>query len=204
MLLGPQALSNSLGGVGYFQSSIGLAHTDRMRSRRTAVERQLVQGKCKPSGAGRLRRYAVGNRLNRFGTLTYAVACTDPKQVSRDVGVFFRDLRQEIGRPFPYVWVREWHPGGHGLHVHFLVGRFIRQRLIRGFGAEASSTSGPGEQVRLGEGAAAEARNAARYMAKYVRKAADEDRIPGLHRYEVAQDFQPKAVCLRSSSESRR
>ena len=53
----------------------------------------------------------------------------------------------------------------------------------------------------LGEGSAAEARNAARYMAKYIRKATDEDRIPGMHRYEVAQDFQPKPVFLRAPSE---
>ena len=54
----------------------------------------------------------------------------------------------------------------------------------------------------MGEGSAAEARNASRYMAKYIRKAADEDRIPGMHRYEVAQDFQPKPVFLRAPSES--
>jgi len=151
--------------------------------------------------SGRLRRYAVGNRLNRFGTLTYAVACTEPKQVSKDVGTFFRDLRNEIGRPFPYVWAREWHPGGHGLHVHFLVGRFIRQRLIREVWGRGLVDIRARGQVRLGEGSAAEARNAARYMAKYIRKATDEDRIPGMHRYEVAQDFQPKPVFLRASSE---
>jgi hypothetical protein len=143
----------------------------------------------------------VSNRLNRLGTLTYAVACTDPKQVSRDVGAFFRDLRREIGKPFPYVWVREWHPGGHGLHVHFLVGRYIRQSLLKEVwhrGHVDIRSRGP---VRLGEGSAAEARNAARYVAKYVRKALDEDRIPGTHRYEVAQDFQPKPVFLRAPNE---
>ena len=116
--------------------------SDRSRRRRASFGRKANASR---RAAGRLRRYAVGNRLNRFGTLTYAVACTDPKQVSMDVGTFFRDLRNEIGRPFPYVWVREWHPGGHGLHVHFLVGRFIRQSLIRGgLGSRPRRHQGPG------------------------------------------------------------
>lgn len=36
----------------------------------------------------------------------------------------------------PYLWVSEWHPGGHGLHVHFAFGRFVRlgsMRFGRGF-----------------------------------------------------------------------
>ncbi len=151
--------------------------------------------------SSRLRRYVVANRLNRLGTLTYAAACTDPRQVSEDVGGFFRGLRSEIGRPFPYVWVREWHPGGHGLHVHFLVGRFVRQSLIRTvWGRGIVDIRARGMQ-RLGEGAAAESRRAARYVAKYVSKASQEDRIPGLHRFVVAQGFQPKLVSVRAPNE---
>ena len=30
------------------------------------------------------------------------------------------------GKPLPYLWVPEWHPGGHGLHLHFAVGRYIK------------------------------------------------------------------------------
>lgn len=41
-----------------------------------------------------------------------------------------------------------------------------------------------------------EARQAARYLSKYVGKAFDERRVPGLHRYEVAQGFQPDRVRL--------
>src|ERR1035437_392617 len=43
----------------------------------------------------KLRRYVVANRLNRLGTLTYAEACTDERQVRRDVGEFFRKLKTE-------------------------------------------------------------------------------------------------------------
>ena len=45
---------------------------------------------------------------------------------------FFEGPRRALGgKPLPYLWVPEWHPGGHGLHVHFAVGRFIKQSLIR-------------------------------------------------------------------------
>ncbi len=37
---------------------------------------------------------------------------------------------------------------------------------------------------------------AAGYLAKYVGKAFDERRVPGLHRYDVAQGFQPDRVRL--------
>jgi hypothetical protein len=194
----------ALEGSAYFQSQ----YRPRPYGRNDVSEQplELRQERSKANAArrasGRLRRYAVGNRLNRLGTLTYAVACSDPKRVSRDVGAFFRDLRREIGRPFPYVWVREWHPGGHGLHVHFLIGRYVPQSLLRAVWGRGIVDIRARAQVRLGEGAAAEARLAARYLSKYVSKAVQEDRIPGLHRYEVAQDFQPKALRLRWSSEA--
>ena len=81
----------------------------------------------------KIRRYAVANRLNRFGTLTYAgQGCHDPTGARWDVGAFFKALRPALGgRSFPYVWVPEWHPGGHGLHVHFAVGRDGAELLIR-------------------------------------------------------------------------
>ena len=43
---------------------------------------------------------------------------------------------------------------------------------------------------------------AARYLARYVgREADDERRLPGLHRYEVAQGFQPERVECYGASE---
>jgi hypothetical protein len=78
----------------------------------------------------KLRRYVVANRLNRLGTLTYAgEGCFDPLQLREDVGAFFKNLRPALGgQPFPYAWTSEWHPGGHGLHVHFGVGRYVSLR----------------------------------------------------------------------------
>jgi hypothetical protein len=81
----------------------------------------------------KLRRYCAANRLNRFATLTYAGAgCFDHQQLRADVGEFFRRLRRELGaKPLAYAWAPEWHPGGHGLHLHFAVGRFVRVGLIK-------------------------------------------------------------------------
>jgi hypothetical protein len=150
----------------------------------------------------KLRRYCAANRLNRLGTLTYAASCRDPGRLRADVGEFFRGLRRELGgKPIPYAWTSEWHPGGHGLHVHFAVGRYVRQRLIRdvwGRGIVHIKLIG---DLPVGSGALEEARIAASYLAKYVSKSIGEGRLPGLHRYEVAQGFQPERVRLAGASE---
>jgi hypothetical protein len=151
----------------------------------------------------KLRRYCAANRLNRFATLTYAGAgCFDPLQLRADVGEFFRGLRRELGgEGLPYAWASEWHPGGHGLHVHFAVGRYVGQRLIRdvwGRGIVHIKLIG---DLPVGSGALEEARRAAAYLAKYVSKNIGDERVPRLHRYEVAQGFQPERVALADESE---
>jgi excisionase family DNA binding protein len=80
----------------------------------------------------KIRRYAAANRLNRLGTLTYrGEGCHDPARLRGDLGGFFRGLRAGLGAGrFAYVWVPQWHPGGHGLHAHFAVGRFMPRTLI--------------------------------------------------------------------------
>lgn len=78
------------------------------------------------------RRYCAANRLKRLGTLTYRGAgCHDPERLRADVAAFFRTLRGLLGgAAFPYLWTSEWHKTGHGLHVYFAVGRFIKRSLI--------------------------------------------------------------------------
>ena len=152
----------------------------------------------------KLRRYCAANRLNRFGTLTYAQSCRDPRQLRTDVGEFFRGLRRELGGdPLPYAWTSEWHPGGHGLHVHFAVGRYVGQRLIRdvwGRGIVHIKLIG---DLPHGSGALEEARVAAAYLAKYVSKSLDDERrLAGHHRYEVAQGFQPQRLQLTGRAEA--
>jgi len=153
---------------------------------------------AKRRARGKIRRYCAANRLNRFATLTYAGAgCHEPREIRRDVGDFFRRMRRELGtKAMPYAWVPEWHPGGHGLHVHFAVGRFVKQSLIRDAWGHGHVHIKLLSDLPVGSGALEEARVSARYLAKYVGKGFEEGREAGLHRYEVAQGFQPKQVQL--------
>lgn len=144
---------------------------------------------------GKVRRYCAAHRLNRLGTLTYAgEGVFDPRQVRTDVGLFFRALRSSMGgRPFPYVWVPEWHKN-HGLHLHFAVGRFIAYGLIKQTWGRGIVNIKRLSDLPVGSTSLDEARKAAGYLSKYVTKDFDTDessRLAGLHRYEVAQGFQP-------------
>ena len=82
---------------------------------------------------------------------------------------------------------------GHGLHVHFAVGRFVRRSLIDeawGLGFVHIKLLG---DLSSGAGDLSESRMA-RYLAKYVTKTAQNSSSSGLHRYEVAEGFQPRKV----------
>lgn len=144
------------------------------------------------------RRYCAANRLNRLGTLTYAGAgCHDPRELRGHVAGFFRTLRGELGgAPLAYLWTAEWHKTGHGLHVHFAVGRYVPRHLIeRAWGRGFVHIKLLGD-LPVGSTSLEESRQAARYLSKYVGKAFDARRVRGLHRYEVAQGFQPGRVRL--------
>jgi hypothetical protein len=116
------------------------------------------------------------------------------------LGRFFRRLRRTLGgEAFPYLWTPEWHPGGHGLHAHFAVGRYVARGAI-----ERAWPHGFVHIKLLGDlpynsSALEQPRLAARYLSKYVSKAIDEDR-PGLHRYDVAQRFAPRPETYRGRS----
>lgn len=144
------------------------------------------------------RRYCASNRLNRLGTLTYAGAgCHDPRELRTHVSSFFRTLRADLGgKPLAYLWTAEWHKSDHGLHVHFAVGRYVpRQKIERAWGRGFVHIKHLGD-LPVGSTSLDESRQAARYLSKYVGKAFDARRVPGLHRYEVAQGFQPHSVRL--------
>lgn len=145
---------------------------------------------------GKVRRYCAAHRLNRLGTLTYrGEGCHDPMLVRRHVGEFFRVLRGLVGgKAFPYLWTAEWHKSGHGLHVHFAVGQFIRRGVIEQAWEHGFVHIKLLGDLPVGSGPVEEARRAAGYLSKYVGKSFDEARAPGLHRYEVAQRFQPEIV----------
>jgi len=153
----------------------------------------------------KIRRYAAANRLNRLGTLTYrGEGCHEPLRLREDLAGFFRELRAGVdaGR-FAYLWVPQWHPGGHGLHAHFAVARFVRRKLIEQSWGHGFVHIKLLDGLPVGSGTLGEARLAARYLARYVgRDTEDERRLAGLHRYEVAQGFQPaKIECYGRTAE---
>jgi hypothetical protein len=158
----------------------------------TQEERSLSEAVRRARAA--VRRYCAANSLDRLGTLTYrGEGCHDEVQLRADVGLFFRVLRRRLRvGPLPYLWTGEWHPGGHGLHVHFAFGRYVEKALIA-----AAWDHGFVEIRRLSAefkyaSNLARARVAAAYLGKYVSK--NFERCAGLHRYEVAQGFQPRRL----------
>jgi hypothetical protein len=168
-----------------------------------AVDRERAQAEAARRARAKVRRYCAASRLNRLGTLTYAgEGCFDQAQLRVDLAEFFRGLRRELGgEAVPYLWVPEWHPGGHGLHAHFAVGRYVPQRLLAGVWGRGIVHIKLIGDLPVGSGALEEARVAAGYLGKYVAKNVADERIAGLHRYEVAQGFQPERVQLAGDSE---
>lgn len=168
-----------------------------------AADPERARAEAGRRARGRLRRYCAANRLNRLGTLTYrGQGCHDPRQARTDVGAFFRALRAGLGgESLPYAWVPEWHKSGHGLHLHFAVGRYVKRSLIEsawGRGFVHIKLLG---DLGVGSGALEEARRAAGYLSKYVAKEFNStDRPAGLHRFDVAQRFQPTSVRLTGLS----
>jgi hypothetical protein len=170
------------------------AGADPVRARAEAARR----------ARSKVRRYAASNLLDRFGTLTYGPPfCFDPAQARRDVAVFIRDLRSELGGdPFPYIWVPEWHKDGKKLHLHFALGDYVRHSLLsdvwgRGW-VNIKRITGQRHNASRVEGA----RIAARYLSKYVAKTFESEDLGGRHRYEVGQGFQPEAVRFSGTSDA--
>jgi hypothetical protein len=140
-----------------------------------------------------MRRYCAANRLNRLGTLTYrGVGVHEWDRASSDVSAFFRSLRERLGgEGLAYAWVLEWHPSGHGLHVHFAVGRFVARSLIEQAWPHGFVHIKLLGNLPVGSGELGEARLAGRYLAKYIGKDTAGERPVGRHTFDVAQGFKP-------------
>ena len=141
-----------------------------------------------------MRRYVIANRLVRLWTLTYAAEVWDYEQVKKDLGRFFPQLRTHRGKAFPYLWVIERHPKGHGLHIHVAMKGYIAKselQKIWGHGIVHFS-DGPSRARRAGH--AATGASLASYIAKemvgYLTK--EEAAVDGSHFYDVGQGFQPE------------
>ena len=161
---------------GCFLSALQPAHVGRIVGP-AADPKRAADEAARPARA-KSRRYCAANRLNRLGTLTYRGAgCHDPKVLGGDVALFFRTLRGSLGGdPFPYLWTSEWHKSGHGLHLHFAAGRFIKRGLIEQAWQHGFVHIKLLGDLPVGSGTVAEARQAARYLSKYVGKDFDTKR----------------------------
>ncbi len=117
-------------------------------------------------------------------TLAESTTASDRPLVVRRVQAFTRRCR----RRWPsmrWLAVLEWHPGGHGWHVHMVVDRFVPKGLVAelwGWGfVDARRIAVRGDGGSMGA-----ARRAASYVAKYLTKSQDPAapaHVPGDHRY---------------------
>jgi hypothetical protein len=141
-----------------------------------------------PSGEGRPQeggRCSCGRPRGPLGLLV----------AMRDVGRFVRALRDHLGVDrLPYAVVPEFHKDGH-VHLHLLVDRYVPKDEL-----QALWRRGWVDVRRFeakGEGGRAAARKAAAYAGKYVGKTFEVEGVPGRHRYEVAEGFQPSVIKRR-------
>lgn len=168
------------------------------------VSRQVRRGtgKDRERGARRARREVV--RRARYYGLRYMWSFTFPGEGVHDYGVaaglFAEWMRKHGERWFrgDYLTVLEWHPGGHGWHVHVLSSRrpplvwLVRVRLswTRFLMRRGMSPSGGARVIRVhvkdfGSGLAA-----GKYAGKYVAK--DFDRVPaGRRRFRCGYGVRP-------------
>ena len=156
---------------------------------RRASNRLRAQRRAKKA----VEQYVVVNRLSKMWTLTYAQACHDRQRVVEEVGRFFEDWRSLEGKPFPYLYVIEPHPGGHGWHVHigvpgWLFTDFFALSKLWGRGRVRFDVSKAGCLSKR------EYRRLSGYLSKYLSKSFALDLEPGTHRYECAQSFVPVRI----------
>jgi hypothetical protein len=89
--------------------------------------------------------------------------------------------------------VPEWHPGGHGLHVHVATASFVPKEILET--AWAHGFVDDGERARRRLSRARSPKLVGRYVAKYIGKAHEgAERPPGGHTYEVSQGYTPRPI----------
>jgi len=97
--------------------------------------------------------------------MTFPVRMTDWREVSRRWARFRRRVNKIYGGvAFPGVRVAEWHPGGHGWHLHYLTDVYRRVEAVRA--AAEKVGFGRINVVYLGK----RPQDMARYLAKHFSK----------------------------------
>jgi hypothetical protein len=146
---------------------------------------------------GRVRRLCVSNQIAYLSTLTYrGEGQFEWAAMSRDVARFRRQVKRRFpGLKGPLLTVPEWHPGGHGLHVHVGTSDFVPKELLEACWPHGFVDNGE-RRRRRGAGLPSPLR-AARYVSKYLSKAQEGGRPPWGHGYEITQGFQPRKVQVR-------
>jgi hypothetical protein len=146
---------------------------------------------------GRVRRWCVSNGATYLLTLTYkGEGQHDWSRCMADVWLFRKHLRQWFpGFRLAVLTVPEWHPGGHGLHVHVATAEYVPKELLERCWSRDGSSLGfvdNGERRRR-RGGPQSPRRTAGYLAKYITKAHEgSERPQGSHAYEVTQGSQPR------------
>ena len=144
----------------------------------------------------RLRRYFKKNGLGKMWTLTNAEPCFDRALMHQRVNEFVQRWRHACNdEAFPYAYVLELHPQGHGLHVHFATRPgFVSWSQIGALWGHGFVQYSDNKRY-AGEGGRERSRRLASYLCKYLDKSVgDNDRDEGEHRYEVGQGFDPVKV----------
>ena len=149
------------------------------------------------------RRFSVRNGLTKLWTFTYASEQWDRAQVRRDVNRLMVEWRRlNGGRPFPYLYVIERHPGpvlddgsrgpSHGLHVHVAVPGGLWTSwagLTDAWGHGFAHYRAENKFIGQGKGRRERSRRLASYLTKYITKAFDGHQ-KGDRRYEVARGYE--------------
>lgn len=125
-----------------------------------------------------VRRIVTEHRLVRMWTLTLAEATSAEQrgEVVHKVQLFVKRVRRRFRR-IKWLAVLEWHPGGHGWHVHMVVDRFVPKELVGdlwGWGFVDTRLIRPKGEAT----SASAARKAAQYVAKYLGKGEGEHEQP--------------------------
>lgn len=183
----------------------------RPRPDRTSTPRQLSGQRSGPAGVpvgsaggrspgdaersvrgrrAKLRRLCTHHNTAYLSTLTYrGTGEFSWTENARNVWNFRRQLRALFpGLRGPVVTVPEWHPGGHGLHVHVATSELVPKAMLERCWSHGFVDDG--ERSRRRRTAPVSPKRVGRYVAKYLGKAHEGAERPlGGHTYDVSQGF---------------